>query len=58
MQINTWNKIFGVLFIVITKINLLPSIVPYITFYLADTFIQSNVQSSANQGHITTEHAR
>ena len=25
----------------------------YITFYLADAFIQRNLQSSANQGHIT-----
>ena len=27
----------------------------YITFYLADAFIQSDIQSSAIQGHITTE---
>ena len=26
----------------------------YITFYLADAFIQSDVQSSAIQGHTTT----
>ena len=30
----------------------------YITFYLADAFIQSDEQSSAIQGHTTTEHAR
>ena len=30
----------------------------YITFDLTDTFIQSDVQSSAIQGHTTTEHAR
>ena len=30
--------------------------VNYITFYLADAFIQSDVQSSAIQGHTTTEH--
>ena len=30
----------------------------YITFYLADAFIQSDLQSSAIQGHTTTEHTR
>ena len=30
----------------------------HITFYLADTFIQGEVQSSAIQGHTTIEHAR
>ena len=30
----------------------------YVAFYLADAFIQSDVQSSANQGHTTTDHAR
>ena len=30
----------------------------YITFYLPDAFIQSDIQSSAIQGRTTTEHAR